>query len=157
MTDRTEDPTTCCYACHAELDPEFGSPAEALAHEQWDNALVLRLEGGYGMFIDPIPHDPATDFRTGTVGELDRPRPREGTLQRAGALKVVICHDCAHDLCERVPWLERLIEPQRSHAHSHRRDWTGHTGWDLPHHCPGCGADTIWDEQARRKACPACR
>jgi hypothetical protein len=111
----------CCYACGSDLEPEYGSEAEALAHEQWNNALVIVLEGGYAMFIDPIVED----------GEAVD--PQRGILQKVGEYKIVICHECAHALCETVPWLEKLIDPLNSHAHRVGRDYGDHKGWDLPH------------------------
>ncbi len=118
-----------CYACQAELKPEFdGLPAD---HEQWDNALVIELQGGYGMFIDPVE---------GAVRDRSA-----GRLDAQGTLRAVICHECAHRLCADVPWLERLIQPRLSHSHSVLSDWAGHGGWDLPHTCPSCGAATVLD------------
>lgn len=123
LTDEAVKPLTCCYACGVGLEPEFEGTTqeEALAHEQWGNALVVILEGGYGMFIDPIP------------GGDEQPDAARGLLQCEGAYKVVICHACAHSLCENVPWMQRLVDPVNSHAHRVDRDWSGHTGWDLPH------------------------
>ena len=73
---------------------------------QYDNALWLTFDGGYAMFIDVI---------------YDSERP-----------KVVICHDCAHRLCDAVPWIKKLLNPALSHSHL-PGDWEGHEGWDLPH------------------------
>jgi hypothetical protein len=116
----TAEPLSRCYACGAGLEAEsVATEQEALKHEQWDDALVVSLEGGYGMFIDPIGEDRA------------EPSPSQGVLK--GSYRVVICHDCAHQLCEKVPWLNRLIKPLDSHAHRVGRDWSGHEGWDLPH------------------------
>lgn len=132
-----------CYSCQTVLEPVFphsrteaGSPNdEALEDEQWDNALVISLEGGYSMFIDPI--------------NPDRPDPTVGLLSN---YRAVICHDCAHQLCAQVPWLGRLIDPHYSHAHSVRRDWSQHIGWDLPHDCPTCGQRLTYEDAT--KVCP---
>lgn len=36
----------------------------------------------------------------------------------AGAAKeAVLCHECAHELCETVPWINTLLNPLESHAH----------------------------------------
>lgn len=78
---------------------------------QFDNALWVGFSGGYGMFIDPF-------------GEKDP--------------KAVICHECAHALCAAHPWIEKLLDPHNSHAHSVHtipdllKD--GHKGWDLEKH-----------------------
>jgi hypothetical protein len=49
--------------------------------------------------------------------------------------EAVLCHDCAHGLCEREPWLFKLINPHGSHAH--RTAWKKahpeHWGWDYDH------------------------
>jgi len=116
--EKLDQPTAACYSCGAALEPVFDDGENGT--EQWDNALIVRLEGGYGMFIDPLAPEPA-DI---TKGEISR-----GECE----LKVVICHGCAHKACEQMPWLDRLIEPLNSHAHRIGRDWSGHEGWDLPH------------------------
>lgn len=47
--------------------------------------------------------------------------------------EAVICHDCAHSLCAAFPWLDKLIQPYRSH--SHRQEYIDanpdHPGWDI--------------------------
>lgn len=78
------------------------------SEHQFDNALWLEFSGGYGMFIDPCGEEP----------------PR-----------AVLCHDCAHQLCDLLPWMAGLLQPSRSH--SHRSEVaaalieSGHDGWDL--------------------------
>lgn len=76
--------------------------------EQYDNALVIQFGGGYGMFNDDYKHAP-----------------------HYGA-KVIICHDCAHDLCNKIPWLGELLDPYSSHAHitEYQEDHPEHIGWD---------------------------
>jgi hypothetical protein len=79
-----------CDACGKPLEAVF--PGDNLEDsEQADNALNIGFAGGYGMFIDPIPF---------------------GDIQR-----VTICHECAHALCDAVPWIERLLDPEHSHTH----------------------------------------
>jgi len=41
---------------------------------------------------------------------------------------MVLCHECAHALCDFLG-----VDPYNWHSHTYRKDWTGHTGWDLPH------------------------
>lgn len=120
-----------CYACSQELRPEWeDAPAH---HEQWENALVVELSGGYGMFTDVLTGDP------GQVEDRGR-----GILAGQGSLRVVICHGCAHGMCEALPWLDRLIAPASSHSHRLGSVPDDHVGWDLPHHCPVCDARTTW-------------
>jgi hypothetical protein len=75
---------------------------------QFDNALWVRFSGGYSMFIDPC-------------GDPDP--------------QVVLCHACAHEFCDALPWVARLLEPARSHAHLSAEGAAliaaGHDGWDL--------------------------
>lgn len=46
--------------------------------------------------------------------------------------RVNICHECAHDLCSKVPWIEKLLDSHSSH--SHRTSYVDanpdHYGWD---------------------------
>jgi hypothetical protein len=121
-----------CYACSMELTPVFDDPERDETY-QFDNALVISFEGGYGMFVDVL----------GVPAEQPKDLER-GVLRDVGEHQVIICHDCAHRLCEIVPWIGTLLDPMASHAHSHRHDWTGHDGWDLPHSCPVCAAVTTW-------------
>lgn len=80
-------------------------PVEGASAPQYDNALAIEFSGGYGMFIDPMTADPI--------------------------YAVMLCHECAHGLCEATPWIGKLLDPLNSHSHA----WTlpGHKGWDLPH------------------------
>lgn len=95
-----------CYACEVELEPEGGFTTDY----QFDNALWIGFHGGYGMFID--------------------------TMQRTEILKAqeeaVICHECAHALCDKVPWISKLLYPHGSHSHkaSYREEHPNHYGWD---------------------------
>jgi hypothetical protein len=98
-----------CYLCNEPLETEFDGPivaamraagwdrADAPAEqraayecaldaepEQFENALHIAFDGGYGMFIDVLPPEPA---------------PR-----------VILCGDCAHALVEREPWIDRLLD-----------------------------------------------
>lgn len=101
-------PKVCCRACGGELVPAMNRDTDY----QFDNALWVTFDGGYSMFIDPVDAE-------------DRDR-----------MRVVLCHDCAHELCEQVRWIAELLDPERSHAHrSEQHDElvaAGHRGWDLP-------------------------
>jgi hypothetical protein len=91
-------------SCGAELVPVF--PDSHDLDVQYDNALEVSLSGGYGMFFDNIDGDH----------------------------HVLLCHDCAHVACLNLPWLDRLLRPDFSHAHSAEfwRFNRGHLGWDHP-------------------------
>ncbi len=147
MSDQPQAPVNC-VACGAELLPEFeGKPTDY----QLDNALWIGFFGGYGMFVDnldatwPVNADESQWLRDDdgvfilNEGKLiDNPEwspiyEEARVLPGQPAYEAVICHDCAHDLCEKVPWIKQLINPHDSHSHSHQLDWTGHSGWDLPH------------------------
>lgn len=96
--------TTTCYACGKELEPVYNPDTEY----QFENALWVTFSGSYSMFVDYI-----------------------GDPELVG-YKCVICHDCAHLLCAAVPWAQRLIKPQASHAHTEEY-WQAnpeHEGWD---------------------------
>jgi hypothetical protein len=89
MTDLISD--RLCDNCNAPL----------LRHErdggtQYDNALIITVSGGYGMFVE-VP----------MMGGPDE--------------NLIICHDCAHRLCFMFPAFNDLIDPARSHTH--RTDW----------------------------------
>jgi hypothetical protein len=99
-----EPPPVYCHGCSTRLVPGLRTDTDY----QFDNALWLQFDGGYGMFIDPMTEEP---------------------------VRAVICHACAHQLCDTVPWLAGLLNPANSH--SHRVDQCedlileGHRGWDL--------------------------
>ena len=104
-----------CLACESELTEDMGNPD---TDYQFDNALWIGFFGGYGMFTDAI------DVMLGN----------KEVLIKGAAHEAVICHDCAHALCEQVPWIGKLIEPELSHAHT-KEFWEAnpdHDGWDHP-------------------------
>lgn len=78
---------SACVSCAIRLDPVFPGAEE---YGQYDNALQIELLGGYGMFFDNIED---------------------------GNHRVFLCHDCAHQACEALPWLGELIQPEKSHVH----------------------------------------
>lgn len=75
----------CCRVCQTELQPVFSPDTEY----QFDNALWVNFTGGYDMFVESLP------------GLAPPP--------------VVLCHSCAHDLCDQVPWIAELLDPEHSH------------------------------------------
>lgn len=83
-----------CDACEAELTPVF--PGHTDGEEAWeslqaDKALFLRVDGGYGMFIDPI------QARSGADPE---PKP----------LDFLLCQKCAIKLMDENPWLAPTLK-----------------------------------------------
>lgn len=85
-------------------------PSDTDTDYQFDGALWIEFHGGYGMFIDNIDRKPPT---------------------------LVICHACAHGLCEEYPWIDAVVRAHDGHSHSSRIDTVdklllnGHRGWDL--------------------------
>ena len=77
---------------------------ELLLPEDDDNALCISFQGGYGMFVDPM-NEP---------------------------IEAWLCHECAHALCEQIPWIKEVVNPDNSH--SHRQEYhdahPDHIGWD---------------------------
>jgi hypothetical protein len=98
---KAPEPVYCGTGCGAELVPEMNSDTDY----QFDNALWINFDGGYGMFIDPFDEAPP---------------------------KVVICHECAHSLCDAVPWMKELLNPHSSHSHktAYAEANPDHGGWD---------------------------
>jgi hypothetical protein len=66
---------------------------------QYDNALAIQFHSGYGMFFDNL------DFLT-----LGANPTRDQSL--------VICHDCGHALIEANPWMRKVVDDKRGHAHN---------------------------------------
>jgi len=102
-----------CNSCQALLEPVFDQTLSETY--QYDNVLWIGFFGGYGMFID----DGDSEQSERNLG---------GAISQA-----VICHDCAHVLCDENPWLAEILDPLNSHSHSYKREWGEHIGWDLPH------------------------
>lgn len=102
-----------CLACKQELTPESMNPE---TNYQFDNALWIGFFGGYGMFVDDID----TEFGV-----------KKPTIS-GSAFEAVICHDCAHKLCDDVPWINELLKPLGSHAHTAEfwKNNPDHEGWD---------------------------
>lgn len=150
-----------CYACAKPIPDEL------------DNALIITLDGGYGMFVESDSFMLHSEFWTSLGEERQRALydqwltvecKYEGGIARyeqeyPGSLhleaapmplpesvqdefrqyvyenrhhKVIICHECAHDLCATIPWFNRLIEPHNSHSHnvSYIEAHPEHWGWD---------------------------
>ncbi|MEI6237000.1 MAG: hypothetical protein WCP03_00155 [Candidatus Saccharibacteria bacterium] len=114
-----------CFVCQKELEPVFPNQFKK-GSVQYNNALIVNMAGGYSMFVDPFPQEWL--FEEDRLDTSDW--VKKGRLDQCTA---IICHDCAHDLCEKVSWINTLIEPKNTHSHRIDMDWTGHTGWDLPH------------------------
>ncbi len=104
-----------CSNCNAELTPE-GPESDRTTKYQFDNALWIYLDGGYGMFIDTLDEE-----MTG----ISMANPK-------WPYKMVFCHECAHRLCDHFPAFEKLINPHNSHSHleSYHQSHPDHDGWD---------------------------
>jgi hypothetical protein len=108
-----EPEPTYCHVCKVRLKPDHTD-----TDYQFDNALWITFDGGYGMFVD--------DLDELYKGQSQWPDKRD---------RVVICHNCAHELCDIVPWVKKLLNPESSHSHrSHEIPYLllrGHRGWDI--------------------------
>ena len=140
---------TTCTRCHAELVPDN---ANLDTTYQFDNALWIGFHGGYGMFVDNLDatmpnntedrwlRDDDGEYLTiehdGHVHPIDDPQWKptyiEDRILDQPDYEAVLCHDCAHDMCAREPWLALLLNPHGSHAH--KTEWRDanpeHWGWD---------------------------
>lgn len=145
-----EPPTVHCLACNKVLESDQDTAY------QFDNALWIGFFGSYGMFTDNMsgfPTNSEDQFLHCADGRLildghDKPMRNPGYVPEYEEKRIlpgrpdheaVICHECAHDLCDLVPWIYTLIQPVRSHAHRQPEPFntlfrTGHHGWDLDHH-----------------------
>ena len=110
---------TECINCGTTLQAVFKNEEET-ENYQFENALWIGFFGGYGMFVES----------RGVAGE-----PLSEILAEEGAShEAVICHDCATDFCEKVPWLKKLLGPEKAHSHT-AEFWKKnpfHQGWDNP-------------------------
>jgi len=99
-----------CFACRQPLKPVFPDMHQRGA-SQYENALRISFDGSYEMFIDPpfmfIDEDEYIDPDEFT---------KKGMLE--DPLSLIICHDCAHDLCNKVPWIKDLLDAENAHSHS---------------------------------------
>lgn len=132
---------TLCFACKKPLESDYDTDY------QFDNALWIRLDGGYGMFVDDLEDETqiSIDVLGLAPGEAipwpigAPPWTPEQTAEyhrrAAQAANRVICHECAHDLCDAVPWFKKWIDPHSSHSHrtSYVETHPGHFGWDYSH------------------------
>ena len=145
-----------CYACDTILTPDGDSTY------QYDNALWITLGGGYGMFVESDSFMKAGDFwhqlpkarriqahldfraQHGIDADPDDIDPNimvnpdslqaewEAWYEENRDDQVIICHECAHKLCDAVPWFKRLINPHNSHSHktAYVEANPDHFGWD---------------------------
>lgn len=107
-----------------------------------DNALWISMEGGYGQFIDPMVEmfEIQSDVLGVPRGEIFLHDPTDAQrvemLRRAWKLmEIVLCHECAHDLCDKFPAFKNRIDPHHSHSHktSYVESHPDHYGWDYDH------------------------
>lgn len=95
----TSHVSTTCVQCEQMLTPVV---PEGTTRFQFDNALWIGFFGGYGMFVE------SPDFAD---------TPKDAVLPDA-TREAVLCHDCAHLLCETFPWVKALLQPYTSHTHT---------------------------------------
>ena len=93
-----------CSTCGKELAPVFEGDCEAHVTQQFDNTLILRVEGGYGMFTDYFGEEEPPPF--------------------------LLCHTCAHHFCRIFDPKKKLIDPFLSHSHKEGSVLDSHEGWD---------------------------
>lgn len=136
-----EPAPTHCLACDAILE------SDADTNYQFDNVLWIALYGGYGMFVDnddfptntedrwllnedgsPLLEDGKVVEDQGWEPEYEEPRLLPGRPD----YEAVICHECAHEMWEKLPWLAKLIPSHNSHAHrtAYLQAHPDHRGWD---------------------------
>lgn len=98
-----EPPAFHCTKCGVKLLPVHGD-----TDSQFDNVLDIQFCGGYSMFIDYFGDQAEEEYH------------------------VRLCHDCAHKFVDDNPWLENIIQPYKSHAHTeeYHKDNPNHKGWD---------------------------
>lgn len=111
----TKGSTMNCHNCEKLLEPV--DPNHETTY-QFDNALVLGLFGGYGMFVESPEYVSTSNLLN---------------LRETGAtFEIIFCHDCAHELCEKFPAFDRVVNPLKSHSHT-TKYWNenpDHEGWD---------------------------
>lgn len=86
-----------CSGCEVALTPVSGGIREdgAWEHLQPDDTLVLKLDGGYGMAIDPM----------GEASESD--------------LTILLCRNCTPKMCEQWPAIAKVVQEHVSSSLGH--------------------------------------
>ena len=90
-----------CSSCGTGLEPVFKGHTDddgAWESLQAEGALHLRIDGGYGMFIDPITRHTDPD-----------PQP----------VDFLLCEECSKKLAAENPWLTRTLERYISSSIGH--------------------------------------
>lgn len=104
-------------------------------HFEFDNALWIKFSGGYGQFVEsddfknwPQEYSKDEYIFDKTEDGIDI-WPAKAFIPGSG---IRICHECAHELCDKIPWIKELINPHASHAHKvdYIKDNPDHYGWD---------------------------
>lgn len=105
-SERQKGKFRACFSCGADPTHTGSGPH---GERDYDNALFVAITGGYSQFIDPQDD---SGFLPGH--------------------SLVLCHECAHEACDKLPWLAKLIEPASSHAHTtaYMDAHPDHYGWD---------------------------
>lgn len=121
MTDTTPTADAVCLGCGKALKPQLG---DVSTNYQFDGALWLGFHGGYGMFVDnveamiPLNADERWLIEDGKAVDNPNYQPifEEERMLSGSDHEAVICHECAHELCEAFPWIKKLLDPDHSHA-----------------------------------------
>ena len=112
METKAPQTTKTCVACGKNLRNVFSSdPGGGLYDNryQFEDSLWIGFHGGYGMFLDNFNATIAeNEFMAESPEELTYKEER--LLPGQPDYEAVICHDCAHELCEKVPWIKSLLE-----------------------------------------------
>ncbi len=147
MTDARERVARAIYAIRPAMQPWDGNPFEFdepgarlkrdLAYRQADAAILAREEKFFdrciacGVELKPVFDRTSRQYHNALDITLNG---GFGEFFDNGSHNVFLCHDCAHLACLNLPWLDKLINPARSHGHT-AEFWefnNGHLGRDKP-------------------------
>lgn len=74
----------CCAACDKELIPVFDDSTGIGGSQQYKDALIVILDGGYGMFLDNLYIDTTPTW--------------------------ILCFDCAIEFANQNKWFKEFLE-----------------------------------------------
>ena len=77
-----------CTRCNAELNPVSGiNLRRRNDYPQYEDALIVDLDGGYGMYLDPM-----------------------AVALRSDIYRMILCKDCAEFFRMENPWVDEHIK-----------------------------------------------
>lgn len=109
-----------------------------------DNTLSVSLFGGYGQFIDDL--EEKMDAARKVMGddynwipidsEMNGSQKLEWAMLCVRSNQIIVCHECAHRLCEQFPAFNNKIKPYDSHTHTQQYvdNHPNHYGYDYDFH-----------------------